>query len=53
MSKYYESFNTKLEAILADKNKATEALDKIEKLTGVKKLYVAQGMSWPSISLVL
>jgi len=43
MSKYYESFNTKLEAILADKNKATETLDKIEKLTGVKKLYVAQG----------
>ena len=43
MAQYYESFNKKLEEKLKEKNRATEILDKLEKTTGVKKLYIAQG----------
>jgi hypothetical protein len=43
MSKYYEAFNSKLESHLSVKNVYTEPLDKIEKATGIKKLYIAQG----------
>ena len=53
MSKYYECFNSKLEAFLSEKNKATDSLDKIEKATGVKKLYIAQGMTCPSKSIII
>ena len=45
MAKYIESANAKLEAFLAQQNKVTEVLGKLEKTTGIKKLYLAQGKS--------
>ena len=44
MSRYYELFNQKLNAFLAEKNAVTDVLDKVEKSTGVKKQYIAQGV---------
>jgi len=44
MASYYEAFNARLEALLQEKNKATEILEKMEKATGVKRLYIAQGL---------
>ena len=44
MAQYYDLFNSKLEGYLKEKNRGTEILDKLEKTTGVKKLYIAQGM---------
>jgi receptor expression-enhancing protein 5/6 len=44
MAAYYEAFNGRLEAFLAEKNKLTDLLEKAEKATGVKRLYIAQGI---------
>jgi len=43
MAHYYQEFNKRLEAFLNEKNKVTELLEKAEKATGVKRLYIAQG----------
>ncbi|KAI1283134.1 Receptor expression-enhancing protein 5 [Halotydeus destructor] len=44
MAQYYAKFNETLEGYLKEKNKVTDLLEKIEKATGVKRLYIAQGI---------
>jgi len=44
MAAYYEAFNARLEAFLQEKNVVTDLLEKAEKTTGVKRLYIAQGI---------
>jgi len=44
MAAYYEAFNSRLEAFLQEKNVVTDLLEKAEKTTGVKRLYIAQGI---------
>lgn len=50
MAAYYEAFNAKLEAFLQEKNRITEVLEKLEKASGVKRIYIAQG-SCPIVDL--
>lgn len=53
MAKYYEAFNARLESYLQEKNRMTELLDKLEKTTGVKKLYITQGCHTSLITIIL
>jgi len=43
MAAYYQQFSDKLDSFLQEKNKLTELLEKAEKATGVRRLYIAQG----------
>lgn len=44
MSQYYGAFSKKLDSMLQEKNRATDILNKLQKSTGIKKLYIAQGL---------
>jgi len=44
MAAYYQQFTEKLDSFLQEKNKVTELLEKAEKATGVRRLYIAQGI---------
>jgi receptor expression-enhancing protein 5/6 len=39
----FDSFKTRLDKVLHEKNKLTDALEKIEQKTGVRRLYIALG----------
>jgi len=44
MANYYNDFVTKLDKCLHEKNRLTDVLEKVEKTTGVKRVYIAQGI---------
>jgi len=44
MAQYYEQFTQKLDSLLQEKNRVTDLLEKAEKATGVKRIYIAQGL---------
>lgn len=53
MSRYYEMMNQRLDAFLAEKNMVTDVLTKMEKSTGVKKQYIAQGENQSVVAIVV
>ncbi|RWS29553.1 receptor expression-enhancing protein 5-like protein [Leptotrombidium deliense] len=54
MAGIYNDAMKQLEEWLQQKNKVTELLDKVEKTTGVKKLYIVQGfLGFLSIYMIL
>jgi len=44
MAHYYQDAVDKLEKMLHEKNRVTDILEKVENATGVKRVYIAQGV---------
>jgi len=44
MAQYYEQFTEKLDRLLHQNNRLSEVLEKVEKTTNVKRIYIAQGV---------